>query len=200
MTTQPSSASDPGTRFVTAFAHRDFPRLAGVLIADVRMRALIPPGLVEVSGAEAVAAKFSSWFGDAEEFELVRSGSDTVGDRLHIFYRLRVKKPDGVRKIVEQHLLCAFDDERLTALDLVCTGFRPDETGAPQPVSGKRADLRTCQDAEGSAGRPKRDEARQLQAREVSCRATLDETETTGADGSTKRRHSCDTGNSPVQP
>ena len=90
------------------------------------MRALLPPGLVEVSGAEAVAARFSSWFGDAEELELVRSGSDTVGDRLHVFYRIRVKKPGGTRRTVEQHLLCAFDDERLTALDLVCTGFRPE--------------------------------------------------------------------------
>lgn len=130
-------ATDPGTRFVTALAHRDFPRLAGVLTANARMRALIPPGLVEASGAEAVAAKFSSWFGDAKELELVCSGSDTVADCLHVFYRLRVTKPDGVRKIVEQHLLCAFDEERLTALDLVCTGFRPDEALAPQSVSGK---------------------------------------------------------------
>jgi SnoaL-like domain len=126
MTTPRSSATDPGTRLVAALVDRDFSRLAGVLNAEVRMRALLPPGLVEVSGAEAVAARFSSWFGDAEELELVRSGSDTVGDRMHVFYRLRVKKPGGTRKTVEQHLLCAFDDERLTALDLVCTGFRPE--------------------------------------------------------------------------
>jgi hypothetical protein len=38
-----------------------------------------------------------------------------------------VKKPGDLRKIVEQHLLCAFDDGRITALDLVCSGFRPDD-------------------------------------------------------------------------
>jgi SnoaL-like domain len=129
MTMPRSSATDPGARLVSALVDRDFPRLAGVLTADVHMRALLPPGVIEVSGAEAVAARFSSWFGDAEELELVRSGTDAVGDRLHVFYRLRVKKPDGLRTTVEQHLLCAFDDERLTALDLVCTGFRPDEGG-----------------------------------------------------------------------
>jgi len=90
------------------------------------MRALLPPGPIEVSGAEGTAAKFSSWFGDAEEFELLRSGSEPVADRVHVFYRLRVKKPGAVRKIVEQHLLCAFDDEGISAIDLVCTGFRPD--------------------------------------------------------------------------
>jgi ketosteroid isomerase-like protein len=128
MSTQQSSATDLGMGFVTALAERDFPRLADTLTPDVRMRALIPPGPVEISGAEATAAKFSSWFGDAEELEVVRSGSDTIADRLHVFYRLRVKKPDGPRKIVEQHLLCAFDHHRISALDLVCTGFRPDQT------------------------------------------------------------------------
>lgn len=136
MSTQRSSASDLGSALVAALAQRDFPRLANTLAPDVRMRALIPPGPVEVSGAEAAAAKFSSWFADAEELELIRSGSDTVADRLHVFYRLRVKKPGDLRKIVEQHLLCAFDDDRISALDLVCSGFRPDEAEAhSRPIS-----------------------------------------------------------------
>jgi hypothetical protein len=130
MSTQQSSAIELGAAVVTALAERDFARLAGTLTPDVRMRALIPPGPVEVSGAEAAAAKFSAWFGDAEELELVRSGSETVADRLHVFYRLRVKKPGDLSKSVEQHLLCAFDGDRITALDLVCTGFRPDEVEA----------------------------------------------------------------------
>jgi len=128
--TQPSSATDLGAGLVTALARRDFLRLAETLAPDVRMRALLPPGTIELSGAETTVAKFSSWFADAEEFELIRSGSDTVADRLHVFYRLRVKKPGDQRKIVEQHLLCALDGGRIAALDLVCTGFRPDEAGA----------------------------------------------------------------------
>jgi SnoaL-like domain len=121
---QQSSATDPGTAFVAALAERDFQRLAGTLTPDVRMRALIPPGLVEISGAEAAAAKFSSWFGDADEFGLIHSGSEAVADRLHVFYRLRVTKPGNVPQLVEQHLLCAFDRDRINALDLICTGFR----------------------------------------------------------------------------
>jgi hypothetical protein len=130
MSTQRSSATDLGLGLITALAERDFPRLADTLTPDVRMRALIPPGPLEISGAEAAAAKFSAWFADAEELELIRSGNDTVADRLHVFYRLRVKKPGDLTKIVEQHLLCAFDDDRINALDLVCTGFRPDEAGS----------------------------------------------------------------------
>ncbi|MGH3626608.1 MAG: hypothetical protein ACRDRL_04095, partial [Sciscionella sp.] len=73
---------------------------------------------------------FASWFGDAEAFELVRSGTETVADRLHVFYRLHVKKPGDVGKTVEQRLLCTLNDGRITAFDLVCTGFRPDEAGS----------------------------------------------------------------------
>jgi SnoaL-like domain len=134
--TQPSLATDLGSRLVAALAERDFLRLAETLTPDVRMRALIPPGPIELSGADTAAAKFSSWFADAEEFELIRSDSNTVADRLHVFYRLRVKKPGDHNKIVEQHLLCAFDNDRISALDLVCTGFRPDEAGAhSKPIS-----------------------------------------------------------------
>ena len=125
MSTQQFSATDLGATLVTAIAERDFARVADTLAPDARMRALIPPGPIEVSGAEAVSAKFSAWFGDAEKLELVRSGSETVADRVHVFYGLRVKKPGDLEKTVEQHLLCTLDDDRIAALDLVCTGFRP---------------------------------------------------------------------------
>jgi hypothetical protein len=111
--------------FIAALVERDFPRLAGTLAPDVRMRALIPPGLVELSGAEAATGKFSTWFGDAKEFELIHSGSDTVADLLHVSYRFRVGKPGDVAKLVEQHRICAVEGDRITGLDLVCSGFRP---------------------------------------------------------------------------
>lgn len=126
MATQPSSATEPGKRLIAALAQRDFERLSGTLTPDARMRALLPPGFVEITGAEAAASKFTSWFGDAEEFELIRSGSDTFADRLHVFYRLRVRRPGDFPKLVEQHLLCAFDGDRITNLDLICAGFRPE--------------------------------------------------------------------------
>jgi hypothetical protein len=100
--------------------------LVAALAPDVRMRALIPSGPVELSGAEPAAARFAFWFGESNELELVRSGSDEVGDRLHVFYRLRVKRPGDPWKVIEQHLFCALDEGRITALDLVCSGFRPD--------------------------------------------------------------------------
>jgi len=143
-----SSATDPGAALVAALGERDFDRLVGMLAPDVRMRALIPPGLVELSGAELAAARFASWFGESNGLEVVRSGCDEVGDRLHVFYRLRVKRPGDPWKVIEQHLFCALDNGRITALDLVCSGFRPEaaEHGGPsittdEPRAARRASL-----------------------------------------------------------
>jgi hypothetical protein len=122
----PSSIPYPASDLAGALVAGDFDRLTTMLTADVHMRALIPPGPVELSGATAAAAKFASWFGGSKSLELVRTGSDEVGDRLHVFYRLRVKRRGDPTSIVEQHLFCSLDEGRITSLDLVCSGFRPE--------------------------------------------------------------------------
>jgi SnoaL-like domain len=121
-----SSATDRGKTFVAALGERDYTRLATTLAPNVRMRALIPPGPVEISGRAAASTRFSSWFGGVEDLEVVSSGSEAIADRLHIYYRLRIRKPGDGWKLVEQHLLCVLDGDRITALDLICSGFRPD--------------------------------------------------------------------------
>ena len=126
MSPRPSSATDLGARLIAALEERDFGRLADTFAPDVRMRALIPPGPIELAGAEPAVARFAAWFGDSEVFELVRSGSDAIGDRLHVFYRLRVKRPGDALKVIEQHLFGTLDRGRISALDLVCSGFRPE--------------------------------------------------------------------------
>lgn len=142
MTLRRSSATDVGATLVAALAERDYDRLADTLARDVRMRALIPPGAIELSGEEPAAARFAAWFGSWEELELVASGSDEVGDRVHVFYRLRVKKPGEPWKVVEQHLFCDVDDGYITALDLVCSGFRPEEDGSVSRIGSPPARFR----------------------------------------------------------
>jgi hypothetical protein len=116
----------PGSGFAGALVAGDFGRLTAMLAPNVRMRALIPPGTVDLSGAADAGAKFASWFGGSNELEVVRAGSDEVGDRLHLFYRLRANGQGKPATIVEQHLFCALDEGRIAALDLVCSGFRPE--------------------------------------------------------------------------
>jgi hypothetical protein len=113
-----------------ALAARDFEGLTELLAPDVRMRALIPPGPLELRGASDAGAKFAAWFGGSKNLELVHAGSEEVGDRLHVFYRFRMNGSDDPASVVEQHLFCTLDEGRITDLDLVCSGIRP-EGGRP---------------------------------------------------------------------
>lgn len=113
--------------FVQALAARDFAGLSGCLDEQVRMRALLPPGQFEWQGAATVADQFRSWFGGADELELVDAAVSRVGGRLHLRWRLRLRpSPRGPGwHVVEQHANADATD-RIEALDVLCSGFHPD--------------------------------------------------------------------------
>ena len=127
---------------VGSLVEQDFDRLARTLGPDVRMRALIPPGPVEVTGADSAAARFAAWFGGSSQLELIHSRSDEVGDRLYVSYRLHVKRQGDPWKVVEQHLFCAVENGHVTALDLLCSGLRPDTDPAPAEDATRSTDER----------------------------------------------------------
>jgi hypothetical protein len=120
-----------GGVFLEAFANRDYDALATALSADVRFRAMLPPGAMDWTGAGEVASVFRSWFGEADDFELVDATVGEVGGRLHLSWRVRVRPApfdigDGWH-VIEQH---AYADAGATidSLDLLCSGFRPDRS------------------------------------------------------------------------
>jgi hypothetical protein len=118
-----------GGVFLEALANRDYQRMATALSADVRFRAMLPPGPTDCEGSGAVSAVFGSWFGDAEEFELIDATVGEVGGRLHLSWRLRVRPaPFGIGDgwhVIEQHAYADAGDT-IESLDLLCSGFRPD--------------------------------------------------------------------------
>ena len=127
--TQPSARWSVGGVFLEALATRDYQQMAATLSADVRFRAMLPPGPMDWNGADDVAAVFTSWFGEAEDFELIDATVGEVGGRLHLSWRLRVRPaPFGIGEgwhVIEQQ---AYADaaETIDSLDLLCSGFRPD--------------------------------------------------------------------------
>ena len=109
--------------------------LQGVLTADAgligtcfaenaRLRALIPPGLVERSGAAAAGELIASWFVDCDPVTLVNREVDRVSDRLHISYRLNGTEA-GTEFTVQQQIYAEVIDHHLTDVTLLCSGFRP---------------------------------------------------------------------------
>ncbi len=127
--TEPSARWSVGGVFLEALATRDYQQMAATLSADVRFRAMLPPGAMDWNGASDVAAVFTSWFGEAEDFELIDATVGEVGGRLHLSWRLRVRPaPFGIGEgwhVIEQQ---AYADaaETIDTLDLLCSGFRPD--------------------------------------------------------------------------
>jgi SnoaL-like protein len=115
--------------FLEGLAAQDFAQLGDALAADARLRALLPSGLREWTGAEAVADRFARWFGDTEDFELVDAAVGEVGGRLHLHWRLRLRAGwlgRGWFTVEQQSYADTGQDGRIAQLDLLCTGYRPE--------------------------------------------------------------------------
>src|SRR5207237_665119 len=80
-----------GGTFLEALANRDYVRMAETLATGVRFRAMLPPGPMEWQGPAEVSDTFRSWFGAADDFEVVDATVGEVGGRLHLSWRLRLR-------------------------------------------------------------------------------------------------------------
>jgi len=115
--------------FVEGLAAQDFAVLGGALAAGACLRALLPSGLREWAGADAIADRFAYWFGDTEDFELVEATVGEVGGRLHLHWRLRLRAErlgSGWFTVEQQAYADTDDGGRIARLDLLCTGYRPE--------------------------------------------------------------------------
>jgi hypothetical protein len=121
--------SDPAGLLLEGLAAQDFGQLGSALAADACLRALLPSGLREWAGAEAIAHRFARWFGDTEDFELVEATSGELGGRLHLHWRLRLRAErlgSGCFTIEQQAYADTDSSGRISRLDLVCTGYLPE--------------------------------------------------------------------------
>jgi hypothetical protein len=120
-----------GWTFVDGLAAQDFARLGRVLAPQAHLRALLPGGVREWTGAAAVANRFARWFGDTEQFEAVECTVDEVGSRTHLRWRLRLQADRlGPGSFLVEQLVYADVDERgqIARLDLLCTGYLPERS------------------------------------------------------------------------
>ncbi|RNL63789.1 nuclear transport factor 2 family protein [Nocardioides marmoriginsengisoli] len=113
-----------------ALTRRDFAGMRVCLDDRVRFRALTPPGLVELDTADDVIARFTTWFGGDDAFEVLDASVGQVGSRLYARWTVRLTPPGdpGAARIAEQHVYTRGQD-RIESLDLLCSGFHH-ENGA----------------------------------------------------------------------
>src|SRR5438270_4416047 len=122
-------------RFVELLAPRDFERLVASLATDAHARFLLPHGLEEYEGRDAIVARIRSWFGSASVFDLAASTEDEVGMRHRISWRFNVVR-DGSRQVIEQVVYLDLGPQGIERIDLLCSGFlaEPDVAGGPTQV------------------------------------------------------------------
>ena len=110
-------------KFLELLAARDFDRLASSLASDAHARFLLPHGLEEYDGSDAIVARIKSWFGSASVFDLTSSTEDQVGLRHRISWRFSVVR-DGSRQVIEQLVYLDLGHQGIERIDLLCSGFQ----------------------------------------------------------------------------
>ena len=116
------------TAVADAAARRDPQPLSTLLTETVRLRALLPGGLVESHGRADAVARFLGWFADFDAVEVVEAAGEAVADRVLIHYRLGLSRaaPSHAtqRWVCTQTAIGKVVDGRLAVVDLLCSGFR----------------------------------------------------------------------------
>src|SRR5258706_14654529 len=112
----------PAHKFLEVLGARDFERLVASLASDAHARFLLPHGLEEYDGRDAIVARIRSWFGSASVFDLAASTEDQVGMRHRISWRFNVVR-DGSRQVIEQVVYLDLGPHGIERIDLLCSGF-----------------------------------------------------------------------------
>jgi TusA-related sulfurtransferase len=110
-------------KFLELLAARDFERLAGTLASDAHARLLLPYGLEEPAGRDAIVRHIERWFGSASVFELTSSSEEQIGPRHRLDWRFNVVR-DGHSQVIEQVAFLDLGPDGIKQLDLLCSGFQ----------------------------------------------------------------------------
>jgi hypothetical protein len=112
-------------RFLQALEARDFAQITSCFAPGSRLRALVPTAVREDDGGDAAAERFRLWFGELADFVVTESTVDDFVDRLHVRYRIRGIDPEDGPVTCEQHAYLTVEDDAITTMNLVCSGWRP---------------------------------------------------------------------------
>lgn len=132
-------------KFLELLAARDFENLASTMAGDAHARMLLPYGLEEDAGRDAIVRRIESWFGSASVFELASSSEELVGGRHRITWRFNVVR-DGHSQVIEQLAYLDLGPHGIEGIDLLCSGFQMVPIAAASSVQVFEAGAMGCAD------------------------------------------------------
>ena len=112
-------------RFLQALEARDFDGIASCFAPKARLRALVPTAVRDDEGSAAVAERFRYWVGEMTDFAVSDTAVKEFVDRLHVQYRMSGIDPKDGAVTCEQQAYLTVEDDAITAMNLVCSGWRP---------------------------------------------------------------------------
>jgi TusA-related sulfurtransferase len=127
-------------------AARDFERLGASMASDAHARFLLPHGLEEYTGRDAIVGRIKSWFGSASVFDLASSSEESVGLRQRLSWRFSVVRDSGSREVIEQLVYFDRGPHGIERIDLLCSGFQMEHGIAAGPMAVFDAGAMGCAD------------------------------------------------------
>ena len=131
---------------VELLAARDFDHLTAIFASDAHARFLLPHGLEEYTGGEAIVGRIKSWFGSASVFDLTSSSEEPVGRRQRLNWRFSVVRDGRSHEVIEQLVYVDLGPHGIERIDLLCSGFQIEPRAAAGPVQVFDAGAMGCAD------------------------------------------------------
>ena len=133
-------------KFLELLAARDFEHLGASMASDAHARFLLPHGLEEYTGRDAIVGRIKSWFGSASVFDLASSSGESVGLRQRLSWRFSVVRDSGPREVIEQLVYLDLGPHGVERIDLLCSGFQLEPGIAAGPMQVFDAGAMGCAD------------------------------------------------------
>jgi hypothetical protein len=120
-----TAAAGVGAQVIDALGRRDYVDLAACFTPDAQMRAIVPPGLREDDGADAIAARFRLWTSSLSDYELVGAATEPVGALLRLSWVVRGVDADKGLCLMDQTAYAEVEGGLIRRLRLACSGSLP---------------------------------------------------------------------------
>ena len=104
---------------------RDYEALATCFAADGTLRAIVPRGVREDDGRDAIEARFRLWTGGIADYEVLETEATPFAGLLRLRWAVKGVDPDVGTCVFEQTAYAEVADGKIARMRLACSGDRP---------------------------------------------------------------------------
>lgn len=111
-------------RLLDAIEERDFDSIARCFAHDAALCAIVPSGIREDLGREAIESRFRLWLGEDGEHVMLDREATIFADVVRLRYAVRSAEPGEAATAFEQTAYAEIEDDEIVTLRIACSGPR----------------------------------------------------------------------------